>query len=614
MTGAVRSQPFSVLLLDEFEKADPAVFDLLLQVLGEGRLTDGRGRTANFCNCLVLLTSNLGADSLRDRGLGLADEHQTDCYQQHFENRVREFFRPEMVNRIDRIIAYRPLEPKVVPQIARQRIAALSRRDGWREAAANLVVRDDAIHWLAARGYQPKYGARPLVRTIEQRLVVPVAEELLKVMRGNFKEPAKDTLQVALVEADAGWQGSPLQVSWVAGDVSSETVWSTGGDHAERSAAPAIATAARNIDQCARLVVAWTKLRRRSQMLLQTDGYHDLKSRLTGLRRERESIRKGSSRSAPYRTEHSSPERTGKQQQRFHQLSAEENKLRNQLGQWQAVLDRIAAEEGDVLLASYRGEAFDSDASAVRLDRLKLELWEILGSLITGRSVRDEAITVVVLSPNLRAAWPLIDAYQQLASKRDFRAAAYALRPLTAESQELSAEADGEGFGVEPKAAFQLTPRISEKLWSVSNQVPADENVPPTIAAHRFRSAAVLTKYPADSLGIAFELTGYCARLLLEDERGQHVFRLSDHASAAQDVTALVETFAGPLANYQVPRQLEQRKLMPLGELRRFYKLSNQVMRDAHAKTQHSWGHSFANTLEGLLEDWLDQRIWDQLV
>ena len=178
LTAAVRAQPFSLVLLDEFEKAHASVFDLLLQVLGEGRLTDGRGRLADFRNSIVLMTSNLGVDTFRPVPLGLADTQQQQRYASHFERQVREFLRPEMFNRIDRILTYDSLDMSTVLQIARLRLEELRRRDGWHSQGGQFDVHEDALAKLTRTGYQPQYGARPLTREVERSVAVPLAEAI----------------------------------------------------------------------------------------------------------------------------------------------------------------------------------------------------------------------------------------------------------------------------------------------------------------------------------------------------------------------------------------------------------------------------------------------------
>lgn len=174
LTRRVRREPFGVLLLDEIEKADRAVFDLLLQVAGEGRLTDARGRTAHFHNILLVMTSNLGATEQRGATLGFGDTRQNA--QAFYRVQVENFFRPEMVNRLDRVIAFLPLSREQVAEITRLQIAGLARRRGFEERGLELEVSEALVAELASASYAPAHGARRLRRELQQRLLAPVAE------------------------------------------------------------------------------------------------------------------------------------------------------------------------------------------------------------------------------------------------------------------------------------------------------------------------------------------------------------------------------------------------------------------------------------------------------
>jgi len=177
LTAKVREQPFSVVLLDEFEKAHPACFDLLLQILGEGRLTDASGRLANFCNCVVIMTSNLGAASFQKGSLGFVKNRVlANEAKQHFVEEVRGHLRPELFNRIDRIVPFAPLSPETVRQIASRELGKICQRDGVRLRGMDLDIPDNVVQYLAEKGYDPRYGARPLQRVIERELLVPLAD------------------------------------------------------------------------------------------------------------------------------------------------------------------------------------------------------------------------------------------------------------------------------------------------------------------------------------------------------------------------------------------------------------------------------------------------------
>lgn len=174
LTRRVRREPFGVILLDEIEKADRAVFDLLLQVAGEGRLTDARGRTAFFHNIILVMTSNLGATEQRSATLGFGDTRQN--VQAFYRIQVENFFRPEMVNRLDRVIAFLPLSREQVAEITRLQIAGLARRRGFEERGLELEVSDDLVADLASDSYAPAHGARRLRRELQRRLLAPIAE------------------------------------------------------------------------------------------------------------------------------------------------------------------------------------------------------------------------------------------------------------------------------------------------------------------------------------------------------------------------------------------------------------------------------------------------------
>lgn len=179
LTAKVRERPFSVILLDEFEKAHHSLYDLLLQVLGEGRLTDAGGRVADFSTAVVIMTSNLGAAELRGGRLGFrrAGDAIGDA-REHFTEAVRDFLRPELYNRIDRIVPFAPLDEAALLRIARRELEIIGQRDGLRFAGGRLQVVEAAVRHMADKGWHPQYGARPLKRAIERELLVPLADEL----------------------------------------------------------------------------------------------------------------------------------------------------------------------------------------------------------------------------------------------------------------------------------------------------------------------------------------------------------------------------------------------------------------------------------------------------
>jgi ATP-dependent Clp protease ATP-binding subunit ClpA len=180
----VREQPFCVVLLDEIEKAHWQVFDALLGALGEGRLTDAAGRTADLRSAIIVMTSNLGADGQRSGTLGFAsspeaaDEGRRSA--EHHLRQVEDFFRPEFVNRIDRVIAFDPLDEDAIRRIARRELGRLLLREGIVRRQLLVEVDDPVVRELAARGFHPRYGARPLQREIERAVISPLARRLVE--------------------------------------------------------------------------------------------------------------------------------------------------------------------------------------------------------------------------------------------------------------------------------------------------------------------------------------------------------------------------------------------------------------------------------------------------
>ncbi|MEL6266451.1 MAG: AAA family ATPase, partial [Pseudomonadota bacterium] len=173
LTEAVRRRPYQVVLFDEVEKAHPEVFNVLLQVLDEGRLTDGQGRTVDFRNTIIILTSNLGSEHLSS----LPEGAPARAAEPQVMEVVRAAFRPEFLNRLDEIVLFDRLGRAHMGRIVELQLALLERRLADRKIA--LTLDEAARGWLAEKGYDPVYGARPLKRVIQKALQDPLAELLL---------------------------------------------------------------------------------------------------------------------------------------------------------------------------------------------------------------------------------------------------------------------------------------------------------------------------------------------------------------------------------------------------------------------------------------------------
>ena len=196
LTEAVRRRPYSVVLLDEMEKAHPDVFNILLQVLDDGRLTDGQGRTVDFKNTVLIMTSNLGSDLITRRGttLGFAGSTesstsaQQDALVDQLMRRLREAFRPEFLNRIDEIIIFRELDQAQLRQITELMLEETRRRLHAQDVTLRFTPA--AIDWLTEHGYQPEFGARPMHRTIQRE----VDNQLSRMLLAGQITPAREVV------------------------------------------------------------------------------------------------------------------------------------------------------------------------------------------------------------------------------------------------------------------------------------------------------------------------------------------------------------------------------------------------------------------------------------
>ncbi|MBD3409637.1 MAG: ATP-dependent chaperone ClpB [Ignavibacteriales bacterium] len=180
LTERVRRRPYSVVLLDEIEKAHPEVFNVLLQVLDEGRLTDNKGRTVDFRNTIIVMTSNLGSQLIQERLANLPDERLEGAYdplKDEVFGMLRKTIRPEFVNRIDEIVLFKPLRKSEIREVVDIQLRRV--KEMLAKKRMKLKVSDQAKDWMAEVGYDPTFGARPLKRTIQNHLVNPLSRELL---------------------------------------------------------------------------------------------------------------------------------------------------------------------------------------------------------------------------------------------------------------------------------------------------------------------------------------------------------------------------------------------------------------------------------------------------
>ena len=393
LTARIREQPFSVVLFDEFEKAHHSFFDLLLQTLGDGRLTDGRGRVADFTNSIVVMTSNLGAEKFRRprAGFDSGGEHGEQrasnsdrAAQKHFTRAVQDFLRPEIFNRLDHIVPFIPLDRKTVERIAERELKLVEHRDGLLRRGVTLRTSPQALELLARRGYDPHYGARPLKRLIERELLLPLATELNS--RPGTTE-GKRTTRIAEVDVRAGH---------LAVEISGES----------KSAHVDSSLAAR-VDRLG-------DLRRRVEMLGRSSAIVELQNSIWRLSEIERRIHK-----AARRAKLNAKAARG----RFATMNPAESaalallpEYRQKIATLADLETKSASAEDEALLAFYRGESAPPTAEQTQVvQEVETGLQTLLRQLLDLRHTHPNRVTIAIYSENKDALFELAQGYYNAA-------------------------------------------------------------------------------------------------------------------------------------------------------------------------------------------------------
>ncbi len=272
LTSLVRQHPFSVVLLDEFEKAHPRIWDLFLQVFDDGRLTDRAGNPADFRHSIIVLTSNLGSTVRSDDGLGFVSR-RGGFDRGQVERAIRQSFRPEFINRLDRVVVFNPLTRALMREILGKELRAVLGRRGFRSRDWAVEWEPSAIEFLLDRGFTPDLGARPLRRAIEQHLLAPLARTMVE-----HRVPAGE--QFLFVHGD----GEQLRVRFVDPDASDADATPADGGAAPdlrslaldpRADGAALEALARAVDEleARRDGSAWQQLKEHAARAMQAEGF-----------------------------------------------------------------------------------------------------------------------------------------------------------------------------------------------------------------------------------------------------------------------------------------------------------------------------------------------------
>ncbi len=385
LTSPIREQPFSVVLLDEFEKADPTVFDMLLQLLGEGRLTDSLGRLADFRNAVVIMTSNLGVESFRESGFGFSDSSRD--WRSHFEREVQRFVRPELLGRIDRIVPFSPLPREIVRQIAQRELEMVKERPGLKYNDLKLSIDDKVVDHISQLGYVPKYGARPLRRAIEQHLVVPLANRL---------------------------SGLDLRTGWM---LSAELADGKIAIHAEKKQT----TDSAKRESMDSAIDVWQILGRMARLAVVSSPLRDLENETQRLERINDSLFEKLKETTHAR-------RTQNLRHEIQQNAVTIERNKRILGSVNAASQAIITAHQQILLDWYRNVPMDADVLLKRTETLQEDLRASVMALVEGRTKRLEDCTLFIVGKRLASASLLWQAYDQLAKANNWLTQYYVLR------------------------------------------------------------------------------------------------------------------------------------------------------------------------------------------
>ncbi len=556
------------MLLDEFEKAHPTVFDLLLQVLGEGRLTDGRGRLADFRNSIVMMTSNLGVDTFHAVPLGLADTQQIQRYHNHFERQVRDFLRPELFNRIDRILTYDPLGESTVQRIAKLRIDELKRRDGWQSHGDQFAVDEAALQSLMRNGYQPQYGARPLTREVERSVVVPLSEAICESGRSKRLD--------AMITANGSDDGAVVRV-----DVKLDP-----NKHS------------RTDDSAAELINQMTRLRRRGQALDRCDAVRRLRNQYTMVNRKLKTLLRAVK-------DHDKREKI-----RYGPLGIDRMQTRERLLHVRKICVDIDAVEGRLLAKYYRGQPIDPKATAKQIESIRQRLWDMLCELHSEAVTDNQRMTLVLIGPNFAPAELLLDAYRRLAGSRKWNLQVHCLIPRSDKNANDRIH-DCPGWSSDP--AFRVSTDRDRVESVLEHWIQAERARKPSLSAHRMLLHDAFSAVPAAALGVMLTFRGKSAGFMMGAEVGVHTFKQM-HQSQSSGCSILIDKHLGMPIEYVAPEWLPRRQFQLTGHPRRWYDEQNKLVQDMteiNGRTikmdrQGRW-------LERLIERDSERRIWAEL-
>jgi ATP-dependent Clp protease ATP-binding subunit ClpA len=575
LTARVREQPFGVLLFDEFEKAHPQFLDLLLQVLGEGRLTDGAGRLADFTNAVIILTSNLGAESYQAGAFGFGRASAADAdgqrraAREHFQGEVQRFLRPEMYNRLDRVVPFAPLDAGTIKAIAERHLHRLELRDGIRQRGVALRLGEGVAEHLARAGFDARYGARPLLRAIEREMLAPLAEQVNRYSG-----------EVAL-SASVNLEGGALRISVKPRTDAGGRVVSAG------TGAAATADAARTC----------VELRRSVQTLENCRAVREFRNELFRLEREQQRLeaaqQRHAARMARLAETGASEEVRQRGEARAPRIGPADRERMATLARLRGIADRLrdlvsgsAALEDEALLALYASagaEAFapaDLEAAA----RPLRQLWdELVLTLYCRQFPASNRVTLALFSED--RAWLAELAAAYVGAARQLGLVFNVLAYFLPAAGRLPADAGGKA--PERGTTDALPPR---QYWRNETLIAAPsgrESEREVLTRDLVKDVdAFLADLPQRLPGLALELHGTAAAPRFVPEQGLHILR---GPKQPQPGVCLLEAGDTALAAYVPPPGITRKGAIGTQDRRRTYDRGLALLDDARLLVRVSW-------------------------
>ena len=566
LTARIREQPFSVVLFDEFEKAHHSFFDLLLQTLGDGRLTDGRGRVADFTNSIVVMTSNLGAEKFRrpragfdvsgeDSDQGLSNSGR--AAQKHFARAVQDFLRPEIFNRIDHIVPFIPLERKTVERIAERELKLVEQRDGVLRRGVTLRTTAQALELLARRGYDALYGARPLKRLIERELLLPLAIEL------NTRPAIADGKRNTLI----------VNVDVKAGHLAIEVSGESKPVHVDSSLAA-------RVDRLGMLRRRITKLGRSSAVI-------ELQNTIWRLSEIERRIMKRARRAGL---------NAKTAQARFAVMNPKDSVASTLLPEYRQTMAfltelelKSANAEDDTLLMSYSGETTTFTMEQTRVvQEIEVSLHDLLRQLLDLRQAQPNRVTVAIYSENKDALFELAQGYYSTAVNAQMRVTvSHYTTTLDDKSPRIKAGDDDN----EPKVIDMFGRKVERQEIAKRSE----------FFSHK----------PEASTAIIFSLESKSAYAIWVGEHGLHSF-----VEGKTNNDVFVHTSDADAKDYRPPSFLERRGAIHptnTGAIRRTYNRAESYIEDHLLAIQREWRGNLRAVLAFFMET-QHQRAAERLI